>query len=158
MVKRSGMLMVLLACSALLAACGATPAAVSATMQQLALACQAKDKNALKACYARVSAADDVGIGQALGSWDEYLNEWSYSGISYQTMADAAKDPQSQMLLSAYQTQKIAGTSIVMGPNLPVVGFITVNFKMGAQNASAIEPVGLMPDGTAKIVIVRQQQ
>ena len=87
MVKRSGLLIVLLACSAVLAACGATPPAVTVTMQQITQACQAKDKAALKACYARVSAADDVGIEQALGSWDEYLDNWTYAAISYQTWA-----------------------------------------------------------------------
>jgi len=157
MVKRSGLLIVLLACSAVLAACGATPPAVTVTMQQITQACQAKDKAALKACYARVSAADDVGIEQALGSWDEYLDNWTYAAISYQTWAEVAKDPQSQMILSAYQTQKIPNTSIVMAPNLPVIGFVTVSFKQGTQSAAAIEPIGLMPEGTAKIIIVRQQ-
>jgi hypothetical protein len=157
MLKRSGILLLLMVGSALLAACGATPPAVSATMQQIAQAVQAKDKNALKACYARVSAPDDLAIQQSLGSWDEYLDNWTYSGVSYKTMADMAADPQEQPFISAYQSQKIAGTSIVMAPNLPVIGFITVSFKQGTQNASAIEPIGLMPDGSARIVIVRQQ-
>jgi hypothetical protein len=147
---------VLLACAVLLAACDMTPPAVSATMRQITQACQARDKQALKALYARESAADDESIEQALGSWDAYFDgQWAYSGISYRTVASMASDPQYQMIASSIQTQKLGG--ILMGPNLPVVGFITVSFKIGSQPAAAIEPIGIAPDGSAKIVIVRRQ-
>jgi hypothetical protein len=161
MVKRSGLLIVLLAGSVMLAACQPTPPAVTATMDQIVQAVKAKDKNALKACYARVSAKDDEAIDQALGSWDAYLDPaYTYTGVSYETADEIAKDPQRKMFLTAYQVTKVPNTNIVMAPNLPLIGFIDVKFTIAPDNSpcAASEPIGIMPDGTAKIIIVKQVQ
>ncbi|MCE0524176.1 MAG: hypothetical protein LV480_14820 [Methylacidiphilales bacterium] len=159
MVKKPVVPLVLFACSMALAACDTTPPAVSTLMKQVADACQAHDPEVMQACYAHEGVTQDQ-IDQQLGSWDEYLakgdqsDHWSYSGITYVSLADA---PNNKSILpeaiAAAKGTTISG--IKFAPNIKVLGFILVSFKQpdGTQ-AGQTEDVGIASDGTAKIALV----
>jgi len=155
MVKKPVVPLVLLACSMMLAACDASPPAISTLMQQVAQACQADDKNALRACFAHEGVTSDQ-IDQQVGGWDEYFDKgehWNYSSITYVSLADAPNNK--SILPETIATAQ--GTTLngkKFGPNIKVLGFILVGFKQpdGTQ-AGATEAVGITSDGTAKIAL-----
>ena len=163
MVKKTVMPLVLLACSMALAACDMTPSSISILMQQVAQACKAGDKNALRACYATEGVTSNQ-IDEQVGGWDAYFDNrgdptygWTYSGITYVSMADA---PNNKSILP--ETIAMAqGTTISgykTGPNIKVLGFILVSFKQpNGTQAGETEPVGIASDGTAKIALVEMK-
>ena len=143
----------------MLAACDTTPPPVSALMGQITQACQARDKEALRADYAKEGVTAEQ-IDQQLGSWDAYLvpgEGWTYTGITYISMADAAhsKDILPDMITEAQGTT-ISGMKFA--PNIKVIGFILVAFKQpdGSQGGQT-EDVGIASDGTAKFVLIEPQ-
>jgi hypothetical protein len=161
-VKRPAIPLVFLVCSMALAACSPTPSAVSTLMQQVTAASQAHDKSALRACFATEKVTSDQ-IDQHLGSWDEYLNkgnddaQWTYSSITYVSLADAAHDKDILPdTISTAQGTTVGGMKFA--PNITVLGFIKVLFKQpNGMMAGATEPVGMASDGTAKIALEEPQ-
>src|SRR5271167_5081504 len=78
----------------MLAACDTTPPAVSVLMHQITQAIQDQNKDELKACFAKEGVTADQ-IDTHAGSWDQYFDKeahWTYSGISYVSLADAANN------------------------------------------------------------------
>jgi len=159
MVKKQFAPLVLLVCSMALAACDTTPPAVSTLMKQVAQAAQDRSRDELRSCMAHEGVTSDQ-IDQHVGSWDQYLDKsenWTYTGITYLSLADAAKSksvlPES---IASAQPTNIGGFKFA--PNIKVMGFILVTFKQpdGSQ-AGATEYVGMAADGTAKIALVEAQ-
>jgi hypothetical protein len=160
MVKKPVVPLVLLACSMVLAACDTTPPAISTLMKQVAQACQADDADALRACYAHEGVTRDQ-IDTQVGGWDEYFDKgehWTYSGITYVSMADA---PNNKSILpeAIATTQPTTISGHKFAPNIKVLGFILVSFKQpsGAQAGETVE-VGIASDGTAKMALVEPQK
>ena len=154
MVKKPVIPLVLLIFSMALAACDTTPPAVSTLMQQIAQASQARDKEAIRACYAK-EGVTALQIDQEVGGWDAYLDKgegWTYSGITYVSMADA---PNNKSILPEMITAAQGGSfgGVKTTPNLKVLGFILVSFKQpdGTPAGETVD-VGIASDGTAKIV------
>ena len=162
MVKKPVIPLVLLACSMALAACDTTPPAVSALMSQVAAACQAGSKDALRACFAREGVAP-YQIDQQVGGFDAYLDKgaggfnWTYSSIEYVSLAAAANN-KSFLPETIAMAQPTTISGIKFAPNIKVIGFIQVWFKQAdGTKASEIEPVGIASDGTAKFALVEPQ-
>jgi curli biogenesis system outer membrane secretion channel CsgG len=161
--KRPILPVVLLACSALLAACATTPPAVSALMQQVTQACQSGKQGDLKACYATDGVKPDQ-IDQQLGGWDAYFGNagsayaWTFSSIRYESLADAAND-KSILPLTLAMAQPSSASGMATAPNIKVIGFILVMFKQanGSQGGET-EYVGIASDGTAKFALVEPQK
>ena len=161
MVKKPAALMVLLAFSMMLAACDSTPGPVTTLMGQITDACQKRDKEALRACYAKEGVTANQIDQQVQGWWDGYMNpgmKYSYTGIKYVSMADAPgnKDIMPDWITSA-QGQTLGG--IKFEPNLKVIGFILVAYQQPTgEQAGETAFVGMAPDGTAKIVSIEPQK
>ncbi|MCE0497197.1 MAG: hypothetical protein LV481_04540 [Methylacidiphilales bacterium] len=164
MVKKPVLPLVLLACTMALAACDTTPSSVGVLMTQVASACKAGDKNALRACYATEGVTSEQ-IDQQLGSWDAYLDNkgdptygWTLSGITYVSMADA---PNNKSILPDTITMAQGGSTggLKVTPNIKVIGFLLVMFKQpNGTEGGATEPIGIASDGTAKFAIENVQQ
>jgi len=161
MVKRPATLLVLLAGSMLMTACGdSAPAPVTTLMGQIADACQKQDKEALRPLYAKDGVTAQQIDQQVQGWWDGYMNpgmKFSYTGIKYVSMADAPnnKDIMPDWITMA-QGQTVGG--IKFAPNLKVIGFILVGYKQPTgEVAGETVDVGIAPDGTAKIVSIEPQ-
>lgn len=159
MVKKPVMPLVLLACSMVLASCDTTPPTVSTLMSQVAQAVQNHDKEALRACYAREGVTADQ-IDQQLGQWDMYLtanNPWTYTGIRYVSIAAAAHDS-SILPETVTEAQGTTLSGIRFAPNIKVVGFVLVSFKLADGSQSGVtEPVGYDSDGSAKFALTEPQ-
>jgi hypothetical protein len=164
MMKKRILPVVLLACSVLLAACDTTPPAVSALMQQVAQACQAGDQQALKACFAKEGVTADQ-IDSHLGSWDAYFTKssdpqyaYTYAGIRYVSLADAPNDKSFLPdMITMAQPTTVGG--VKFAPNIKVIGFIVVSFKMSnGAPVGPIEEVGIASDGSAKIALSEPQK
>ena len=162
--KRPLLPVVLLTCSVLLAACDATPPAVSTLMQQVTQACQAGDEKALKACFAKEGVTADQ-INTHLGSWDAYFTKssdpqyaYTYSGIRYVSLADAPNDKSFLPdMITMAQPTTVGGMKFA--PNIKVIGFIVVSFKMAnGVPVGPIEDVGIDSDGSAKIALSEPQK
>jgi hypothetical protein len=161
MVKRPAALVALLAFSMMLAACDSTPPAVSTLMGQVADACQKRDKEALRACYATNGVTATQIDQQVQGWWDGYMDpgmKYEYTGIKYVSMADA---PGNQEIMpdwiTSAQGQTLSG--IKFAPNLKVIGFILVGYKQPTgEVAGETVNVGIAADGTAKIVSIEPQK
>ena len=158
--KRPAALLLLLALSIMLAACDTTPPPVTTLMGQISAACQKRDKEALRTCYATEGVTAEQ-IDQEIGGWDAYLDpgvNFTYTGIKYVSMADAAnnKDILPDSIAMA-QGETMSG--IKFAPNLKVIGFILVAYKQptGEQAGETVD-VGIASDGTAKIVSIEPQQ
>jgi hypothetical protein len=159
MVKKPVAPLILLACSMVLAACDTTPPAISTLMKQVAQACQDSSADELRACYAQEGVTQDQ-IDEHVGGWGEYFDKgehWTYSGITYVSMADA---PNNKSILPETITMAQGGTisGIKFSPNIKVLGFILVSFKQpGGVQAGDTESVGIASDGTAKIALEESQ-
>ena len=163
MVKKSLTPLLLLACTMVLASCDTTPPAVATLMQQMAAACQAGSEAALKPCFAKEGVTQEQ-IDQQVGGWDEYLSKgadsshWTYSGITYVSLADA---PSNKSILpdTIAMAQATTVSGIKFAPNIKVIGFVLVTFKQpdGTQAGETVD-VGIASDGTAKIASVEAQQ
>ena len=157
--KPAGVL-VLLALSIMLAACDTTPAPVTTLMQQITDACQKRDKEALRACYAKEGVTAEQIDQQVQGWWDGYMNpgmKYGYTGIKYVSMADA---PNNKEIMPDWVTMAQGETTggIKFGPNLKVIGFILVAYQQPTgEQAGETAFVGIASDGTAKIVSVEPQ-
>ena len=161
MVKRPAALLVLLAFSMMLAACDSTPAPVATLMGQITDACQKRDKEALRACYAKEGVTANQIDQQVQGWWDGYMNpdmKYGYTGIKYVSMADA---PNNKEIMPAWITSAQGQTlgGIKFAPNLKVIGFILVAYQQptGEQAGETVN-VGIASDGTAKIVSIEPQK
>jgi hypothetical protein len=159
--KKPVLPVVLLACSALLAACGMTPPAVSTLMQQVTQACQSGNEDALRACYAKEGVTSDQ-IDQQLGSWDAYFNKggsssWTFASIKYESLAEAANDKFILPMMVA-MAQPTTTSGMKTAPNIKVIGFLIVMFKQpdGTQGG-ATEDVGIASDGTAKFALIESR-
>jgi hypothetical protein len=163
MVKKPVIPLVLLVCSMALAACDTTPPAISTLMKQVAKASQDRSADELRACYAREGVTSDE-IDTHVGGWDEYFDKgadptynWTYTGITYVSMADAANN---KSILPEMITTAQGGTisGIKIAPNIKVLGFILISFKQpGGAQAGATEDVGIASDGTAKLALEETQ-
>jgi hypothetical protein len=162
MVKKPVIPLVLLACSMALAACDTTPPAISTLMKQVAQASRDKSADELRACYAREGVTSDQ-IDEHVGGWDAYFDKgdptygWTFTGITYVSLADAANNKSilPEMIAMA---QGIPISGIKVAPNIKVLGFILVSFKQpGGAQAGATEDVGIASDGTAKLALEETQ-
>jgi hypothetical protein len=139
----------------------APPPAVADLMAQVTKACQAGNQAALKACVAREGVTSNQ-IEQHVGSWDVYFTKnsdpqynWTFSGIRYVSLADAAHDKDILPDTLAMASGPQATSGITFAPNLKAVGFILITFKEGNGLVGGItEPVGMASDGTAKIALI----
>lgn len=156
MVKKPVMPLVLLACSMMLASCDTTPPAFSTLMNQVTQACQARNKDALRACYASEAVSRDQ-IDRQVEGWDAYLDKgegWSYSGITYVSLADAPKN-KSILPETIAMTQPTTMSGFKFAPNIKVIGFVLVSFKQpNGDQAGETLMVGFASDGTAKIAVI----
>jgi hypothetical protein len=129
-------------------------------MGQITDACQKRDKEALRACYATEGVTANQIDQQVQGWWDGYMDpgmKYNYTGIKYVSMADAPnnKDIMPDWITSA-QGQTLSG--IKFAPNLKVIGFILVAYQQPTgEQAGETAFVGMASDGTAKIVSVEPQ-
>lgn len=159
MVKRPAALLASLALSMMLAACDTTPGPVTTLMGQITDACQHANKEEVRACYAK-EGVSVTQIDQQVGGWDAYLDpgeHWSYTGIRYVSMADAPND-KSILPEGIALAQGTTTSGIKFAPNLKVIGFILVSFKQPTgELAGETVPVGIAPDGTAKVVSIEPQ-
>jgi hypothetical protein len=141
--------------------CADTPPAVATLMATIQEACQAKDLDLIKSCY-DFDGVPDISIDQSLNTWQEFWNEhgdtaqYAFDKIDYRSLQDlhADKTMNQGAILAMIEPQKMGYHTY--SPNLPVVGFITVHFKVGLGSTGSMEPVGLSPNGTAKLVVLRQ--
>ena len=130
-------------------------------MTTIQKACRAKDLDLIRSCYDFDGAAD-FPIDQDLNTWQEFWNEnndtthYVFEKIDYQSLPDVQnnKTINPRAILAMIGPQKMGYHTYV--PNLPVIGFITIHFKEGSSSTGTTQPVGLAPDGTAKIVVLRQ--
>ncbi len=134
------------------------PAGVAELEAKIRKACEQHDLNAIKACYDFTGTSTER-IDLSLGMWQEYWNQnpgsethWTFDKIDFASLDQLQADksvswPNIQAMI---QPRKMG--EHVYGPNLMVVGFVNVSFKDGkGSSVGAMEPVGLEPDGTAKI-------
>jgi hypothetical protein len=162
-VKKPVAPLVLFACSMMLAACDTTPPAVSTLMQQVTQACKDQSKDELRACFAKEGVTAQQ-IDQHVGGWDAYLDKtdpayaWTYTGITYVSMADA---PNNNAIMPEWidmaKPSNVGGMKFA--PNLTVIGFLLISFKQAnGMSGGETEDVGMASDGTAKIALSEPQR
>ncbi len=132
------------------------PAAIADLEAKIRKACDQHDLTAIKVCY-DFTGADSYAVDESLGTWQEYWNQvdathWTFDKIDFSSLdqLQANKSMSWPNIQSMIQPRKMGEHTY--GPNLSVTGFITVYFKDGKGGSiGTMEPVGVEPDGTAKI-------
>jgi hypothetical protein len=155
--KRSALsfgLLVLMAAGSLLPA---DPDSALATFQtQLLSACQTRNFDGLKALY------DFDGIAPAsadktLHRWQEFFDAdspWTCSGVAYATLDELQADPTvDRTMFNRVHPFRVNG--VLFGPNLPVVGFVKVEYQQPGKTSATRIPVGIAPDGSYKLTLIR---
>jgi hypothetical protein len=138
-------------------------AAIADLEAKLQKACVQHDLQGLKSCYELDGISTDL-IDQSLNMWQEYWNEngktqWTFDKIEYASLSQLKSDKSVfwENLETEIKPQKMG--EHIYAPNLEVIGFITARFK-GSKGGSvgSMQPVGIAPDGTAKIASPRRVQ
>jgi hypothetical protein len=136
------------------------PAAITNLEAKIRKACEQHDLSAIKSCY-DFTGADPYVVDQSLGTWQEYWNEneathWTFDTVDFASLdqLQADKSVSWPNIQNMIQPQKMG--EHVYGPNLTVIGFVTVHFKDAkGSKVGSMQPVGMAADGTAKIASPR---
>jgi hypothetical protein len=137
------------------------PAAITDLEAKIRKACEQQDLSAIKSCYDFTgSSAERIDL--SLYFWQEYWNQsdktdWKFDAIDFANLGQFQTERSTawQNIKSMIEPRKMG--EHIYSPNLMVIGFVTVTFKNVKLNssASAMEPIGLEPDGAAKIASIR---
>ena len=135
------------------------PREVVTLMATIQKACQARDLTLIKSCY-YTEGVSALAIDQSLDTWQEYWNQagdthWAFDNVEFKSLDEllANKSMNQRALLLMTQPHKMGEHTYE--PNLKVIGFVTANFKSDHGSIGTMAPVGLAPDGTAKIALLR---
>src|SRR4051812_10511930 len=125
-------------------------------------ACENKDIDAIKKPYYMEGASGPL-LDEAIHTWEVWLldyapkQNWTVSAVEYYPKDEylARADVNKQALADVIEPTTLNGH--IYGPNLQVIGFVSVKFKQPSGGMMGrLNPVGIAPDGTLKIVSKKQ--
>ena len=120
-------------------------------------ACETKNIAAIRKLYYAEGASEPL-LDQAIHEWEVWLldyapkQNWTVSAVEFYPKAEylARPDVNKQVLADATEPQAMNGH--VYGPNLEVIGFVSVKFKEPSGGSMGrLNPVGIAPDGSLRI-------
>ena len=100
---------------------------------------------------------------EAIHAWEVWLldyapkQNWTVSTVEFYPKEEylARPDVNKQAVADVIEPKTVNGR--VYGPNLDVIGFVSVKFKQPSGGMMGrLNPVGIAPDGTLKIVSKKQ--
>ena len=125
-------------------------------------ACENKDMEAIKKLYYTEGASGPL-LDQAIHEWEVWLldyapkQNWTVSTVDFYPKDEylSRPDVNKQALADAIEPTTVNGHTY--GPNLEIVGFVSVKFKQPSGGMMGrLNPVGIAPDGTLKIASKKQ--
>ena len=131
----------------------------SAALKQ---ACETKDIAAIKKLYYAEGASEAL-FDQAIHEWEVWLldyvpkQNWAVSAVEFYEKAEYLSRPDVNKQAVADMTEPKTMNGHIYGPNLEVVGFVSVKFKQPSGGLMGrLNPVGIAPDGSLRIVAPRR--
>jgi hypothetical protein len=133
-------------------------ARLDAFTSALKSACATKNIEAIKELYYTDGASEPL-LDQAIHEWEIWLLDYApkqnlvVSTVEFYPKAEYLSRPgvNKQALADATEPQAMNGQKY--GPNLEVIGFVSVKFKQASGGfMGRLNPVGIAPDGSLRIV------
>src|SRR4051812_27453691 len=125
-------------------------------------ACENKDIEGVKKLYYTEQASGPL-LDEAIHTWEVWLldyapkQNWTVSTVEFYGKEEylARPDVNKQALADVIEPKTANGH--LYGPNLEIAGFVSVKFKQpSGAIMGRLNPVGIAPDGTLKIVSKKQ--
>ena len=120
-------------------------------------ACDTRDIDAIKKLYHAEGASEPL-LDQSVHEWEVWLldfvpkQNWTVAAVEFYSKTDYLARPEVNKSALAGTAEPVTMNGHVYGPNLDVIGFVSVKFKQGSGGSmSRLSPVGFAPDGSLRI-------